>query len=97
MRSHTYEQNPQFESEQKIPIYIVIGLGGVPVTPNKMFLIPLKKINSYELSLKFLNNYEINPNGKFMWQVGSFWNSGYLEATYIADIFHMSERGIEVK
>jgi|MTBAKMStandDraft_1061839.scaffolds.fasta_scaffold16498_3 hypothetical protein len=69
----------QFEYEKIIPAYIVIGLGGVPDNPNKMFLVPLENVNSHELSLEFLLKYEMNPNSNFMWRAGNFWNSGHLK------------------
>ncbi len=68
----------QFEKEEKIPVYIVIGYGGLPENPEKVFLVPLKKITFHELTLKYLSNYEMSPNSNFIWRPGSVWNSGYL-------------------
>lgn len=68
----------QFEEEEKIPVYIVIGLGGFPDNPNEMFLVPLKKAASHELSIEFLSKYRVDPNRDFTWRPGSVWNSGYL-------------------
>jgi hypothetical protein len=68
----------QFEKEEKFPVYLVIGLGGIPDNPDQMFLVPLKNVNSQTLSLDFLAKYEVNIKNNFMWRPGSFWNSGYL-------------------
>ena len=68
----------QFEEEEKIPVYIIIGLGGFPDNPNEMFLVPLKKAASRELTLEFLSKFKVDPNCNFTWRPGSVWNSGYL-------------------
>jgi len=68
----------QFEKEEEIPVYIIIGLGGLPESPNEIFLVPLRKIESPELSLQFLSKYRLSPEENVRWQQGSFWNSGYL-------------------
>ncbi len=71
----------RFEDEEKIPVYIVIGLGGIPDKPGKMFVVPLNFVKSHELPLEFLSRYEMKPNNHFMWQPGSFWNAGRLYQT----------------
>jgi hypothetical protein len=77
-RQDQLERYKQFESEEKIPIYVVIGLGGMADNPNELFLIPLRRIKSPELSLQFLSGYNVNSRSNFTWRQGSFWNSGYL-------------------
>jgi hypothetical protein len=74
----------QFEREEKIPVYIVIGYGGIPENPEKIFLVLLKHINSDELPIETLRDntlskYEMDRNNLFTWKPGSVWNSGYLE------------------
>ena len=68
----------QFEEEEKIPVYIAIGLGGFPDKPNEVFLIPLKRAFSHELNHEFMSKYKVDPNRDFTWRPGSIWNSGYL-------------------
>jgi len=68
----------QFEEEEKIPVYIVIGLGGDAKKPNQVFILPLKAASSHELSLDFLSKFEVDPNRDFKWQPGSVLNSGRL-------------------
>ncbi len=70
----------QFEKEEKIPVYIILGYGGIPEDPQKVFLIPLDRIKSHQLSLNFLSQYEVHPNQNFVWRPGSVWNSGYLKS-----------------
>jgi hypothetical protein len=77
-RQDQLERYKQFESEEKIPVYVIIGLGGMPDNPNELFLIPLRRIKSPELSLQFLSKYNVSSRSNFIWQQGSFWNSGYL-------------------
>jgi hypothetical protein len=69
----------QFEYDEKIPVYIVIGIGDIPENPERMFLVPLKNVKSNELSLEFLSEYEMDPKSKFTWKPGGFWNSGHLK------------------
>jgi len=44
----------------KIPIYIMIGVGGLPNNPKELYFIPLDKLNSHNISLNQFNHYEIN-------------------------------------
>lgn len=77
-RQDQLERYKQFEREEEIPIYIIIGLGGMPDKPNELFLLPLSRIKSPELSLQFLSKYSVSPKSNIKWQKGSFWNSGYI-------------------
>jgi len=53
------------EIDSKLPVYITLGLGGEPDSPDQVFLIPVRDIEySYsKLFLSFLKNYKI-PNDK---------------------------------
>jgi hypothetical protein len=73
----------QFEKEEKIPVYIVIGYGGIPENPEKIFLVPLRRVNSDRLPIESLGDnslskYEMDRNNLFDWRPGSVWNSGGL-------------------
>lgn len=68
----------QFEEDEKIPVFIVIGIGGTANKPNRLFLLPLNKADSHELSLEFLSKYEVDPKNNFKWRPGCVWNPGYL-------------------
>jgi hypothetical protein len=53
------------EIDKKFPVYITLGLGGEPDSPDQVFLIPIRDIEySYsKLFLSFLKNYKV-PNDK---------------------------------
>jgi hypothetical protein len=44
---------------KKTPVYIVIGLGGIECSPEKVFLVPLDRIQSPTFHRSFLSNFEI--------------------------------------
>lgn len=50
--------------------YILIGLGGNPNSPERLFLIKLSDIRYEKLYLSFLKNYEINPACCFDYKFG---------------------------
>lgn len=77
-KEYQFPRYKRFEYEEKIPVYIVIGLGGIPDDPDKMFVVPLEFVESHKLELESLSKYQMNPNNNFMWQPGGFWNSGRL-------------------
>ncbi len=70
--SPNHIQNYQnYESMYKIPTFIVIGLGGTPTKPEKMFCLPLKKAKYPNLYISFLDQYERKPDKMFFWRNGS--------------------------
>jgi len=44
----------------KIPIYIIIGVGGLPNNPKELYFIPLDKLNSHNISLNQFDHYRIS-------------------------------------
>ena len=56
----------RFEEKKRIPVYILIGFGGSPNRPERMFLAQLKAVMSYESILKrYLEDFERSPKDKF--------------------------------
>jgi hypothetical protein len=53
-----------YSRREKIPVFIVIGLGGNPNKPEHEYCIPLEEAISPELSLSVLERYERIPTGK---------------------------------
>ena len=51
------------EIDEKLPVYITLGLGGEADSPAQIFLIPVKDIKYSKLFRSFLRNYEV-PNDK---------------------------------
>lgn len=57
--------------KNKRPVFVVIGLGGSPDNPNRMFCIPIVEAKYPELFISMLRKYERNPSQKFFWQNGN--------------------------
>jgi hypothetical protein len=51
----------------KIPVYIVIGLGGAPSNPCKMFCVPLEAAKYPALYSSIYEKYERDPTKNFFW------------------------------
>ncbi len=60
----------QFEQENSIPTFIVIGLGGIPSNPERMFCIPLIDAKYPVLFPSIFENFERPPNKRFFWRDG---------------------------
>jgi Holliday junction resolvase len=60
-----------FAKDNKIPFFIVIGLGGKARKPKRMFCIPLEKAKFSELPIELLKEFERNPKKNFFWKSGS--------------------------
>ena len=52
----------KFGQEKNIPVFVVLGIGGKPSSPEQLFIIPLDKINSVELNKSFLKEYQQETN-----------------------------------
>jgi hypothetical protein len=62
----------QYAEENSIPVFIVIGLGGEPDNPERMFCIPLEEAKYPGLYPSVFEQFERDPNKNF------FWKNGYL-------------------
>jgi hypothetical protein len=56
---------------RKIPVYVVIGLGGESYHPNSMFCLPLSIAKYPEMYYSVIKKYERPRNKPFTWQDGS--------------------------
>ncbi|MDT0295172.1 hypothetical protein ACFQ3R_05005 [Mesonia ostreae] len=54
------ERFKTFQKKEKIPIYIVIGYGGIPNNPESLSLIPLDDLSYLELYVSFLRRFKID-------------------------------------
>ncbi|HJJ48171.1 MAG TPA: hypothetical protein O0X39_04150 [Methanocorpusculum sp.] len=61
------ERYKKYEKEQKIPVFIVIGVGGKPNNPQFIFCIPLKEIKYPEIYGSIFERNEKNPETNFFW------------------------------
>lgn len=55
----TYQLRRYQVINKETPIFIVIGVGGHPLTPEQVFLVPMKDIKYTVLFQSFLRKYEI--------------------------------------
>jgi len=55
---------------QKIPVFIVVGLGGDDEDPNDLFVLPLKDMKYPSLYPSIYKAYSKNPLNNFYWKNG---------------------------
>ncbi len=60
----------EFSYQRKIPVFIVIGLGGYDDKPKEMFCIPLKDAKYPDLYPSVFNKFSRDPNKSFFWKDG---------------------------
>lgn len=59
------EKYYQFSEQKKVPVFVVIGVGGNPKKPRRMFLLPLRKIRYPDVAVEYLAKFERNPSPTF--------------------------------
>ncbi|MGP8328691.1 MAG: hypothetical protein ACT6FF_00005 [Methanosarcinaceae archaeon] len=59
-----------YAKENGIPFFVVIGLGGNPKYPERMFCIPLKEAKYPALYPSIYEKYERDPDKMFFWKKG---------------------------
>jgi hypothetical protein len=60
------EQYQKFAAEKKMPVFIVLGVGGSPNEPQELFVIPLEQIETNVLDRTFLTAFKkANPKANF--------------------------------
>jgi hypothetical protein len=57
----------RFAYEKKLPFFVIMGLGGTPSKPDKMYCVPLQKIKYPQLYQKFLIDFYHEPGKNFFW------------------------------
>ena len=60
----------KYAKENSMPFYVVIGLGGNPQYPERMFCIPLEEAKYPELYPSVFEKYERDPDNMFFWKNG---------------------------
>ena len=55
----------KYAKEKDIPVFIALGLGGTPSAPEKLYIIPLQEINTWELKISDLKAYKITTGKDF--------------------------------
>lgn len=59
------ERYKKFEQVKKVKVFIAFGIGGTGGSPEKTFMIPLKKIDSHFISLEKLKSFEKKNESNF--------------------------------
>jgi hypothetical protein len=59
-----------FAREKKLSFFVVIGYGSNPVSPERMFCIPLKEAKYPALYPSVFEKFERSPDNKFFWKNG---------------------------
>lgn len=54
-----------FSAKEKIPTFVIIGIGGRPRNPKRVFLIPLSLIKYPDVKLEYLQKFERDPKRYF--------------------------------
>jgi hypothetical protein len=57
-----------YSAKNKIPLFIVIGYGGLPDKPEKMFCLPIQDAQYPELFLSYLENFARSPTKPFFYK-----------------------------
>lgn len=70
----------KFEKEKEIDVYIALGIGGVASKPDELYLIPLSKLSSHEVSISELNKYKKEVRARFFLDM----STGLLNISYSA-------------
>lgn len=68
--SRQLERYRAFAKYNKVPFFVVIGLGGMTRKPKKMFCIPLEEAKHPALSPELFEKFERNPKKNFFWKNG---------------------------
>lgn len=71
-KPYQIENYRTFSQKRRIPVFVVIGLGGKPDSPDMMYCLPLEEAKYPDLFFSLLNKYEKDP------ATGFFWRNGYL-------------------
>ena len=60
----------RFTENADCPLFIVIGLGGTPDTPDYMYSVPLRQAIHNRIDADTLKRYRRNPQRPFEWREG---------------------------
>ncbi|WP_233564700.1 hypothetical protein [Methanohalophilus sp. RSK] len=66
-KKYQMDKYKEYSENNDIPLYIVIGLGGSPESPERMFCIPIEEAKYTKLYPSIFENYERNTDELFFW------------------------------
>lgn len=61
------EHYQSYQSQEQIPVFVVIGVGGTPAQPNELYIVPLDKMHKDQLYLtsRFLQPFSRSTSSSF--------------------------------
>lgn len=63
----------RYASIKRRKVYLAIGVGGNPYSPNEVFIVPLNEVKNNELKKSFLNQYKrVDPNKKLFFNIKNY-------------------------
>lgn len=58
----------EFKQKRRIPVFVAIGVGGSPASPEQLFVSEISNVSQYPtLYESFIKTYKRNPNHKFFY------------------------------
>lgn len=67
------ERYKRFSQDRRMPVFIVIGLGGIDEEPDEMFCIPLNEAKYPELFPSIYKRFERDTKKMFYWKAGTLY------------------------
>ncbi len=64
-----YKRYKKFETDKNIPVFIAIGVGGKAGSPEKLYIVPLQKINSNFIAGNELDKFEKKVKNNFFFDI----------------------------
>ena len=59
----------QFAKDKNMPVFIILGIGGTPSSPENVFVVPLASIERIEVSKHWLENYRHDFSKKLFYDI----------------------------
>jgi hypothetical protein len=53
-----FEKYKKFEEEKQIPVFIAVGLGNEGAQPERLFIVPLRRMKYSFTTVKYLEQFE---------------------------------------
>ncbi len=60
-----FDRYKNYQKERNIPVFVAIGLGGKPSSPEKLFIVPLYALKYNYVYLDYLSKFEKDVNSDF--------------------------------
>ncbi len=59
------ENYQNFSKKQNIPVFVILGIGGKPTNPKRVFLVPLNQIKYPDVKIDYLEKFERRDPKKY--------------------------------